>query len=183
MTNMSTQYPDTDQPWSVPVAIDELPETGMHVSLSADPATREAVARLAGLRALTAFNAEFDLARNARGIAVTGQITATAGQTCVVSLEPMDCEIRETIELLFAPPAAGPAVGKPMGQGDDEDIEPLTGDSIDLGAIAVEFLILGIDPYPRKKVAEFVPPAMDTAESKPFAALAALKAGPKPDLK
>jgi len=46
---------------------------------------------------------------------------------------------------------------------------------VDLGAIATEFLLLGIDPYPRKAGAEFA--AVKTADdsARPFAALEALK--------
>jgi hypothetical protein len=46
---------------------------------------------------------------------------------------------------------------------------------VDLGAIATEFLILGIDPYPRKPGAVFEPPQSGDGEASPFAALAALK--------
>ena len=60
----------------------------------------------------------------------------------------------------------------------DDPPEPLTGSSIDLGAIATEFLILGIDPYPRKAGVEFAPPAVENDDPHPFAALAALKNGP-----
>ena len=48
--------------------------------------------------------------------------------------------------------------------------------AVDLGAIATEFLLLGIDPYPRKPGAVFdAPVAEDDPSSHPFAALAALK--------
>jgi hypothetical protein len=51
----------------------------------------------------------------------------------------------------------------------------LVGGVVDLGAVATEFLTLGIDPYPRKPGAEFAaPPAADNTP-KPFAGLAALK--------
>ena len=51
------------------------------------------------------------------------------------------------------------------------------GGVIDLGAVATEFLILGIDPYPRKPGAVFAAPpaAPGEAAEHPFAALAALK--------
>ena len=59
----------------------------------------------------------------------------------------------------------------------DEPPEPLQDGVVDLGAVATEFLLLGIDPYPRKPDAVFdAPPAGDPAD-KPFAALAALKKG------
>jgi hypothetical protein len=51
---------------------------------------------------------------------------------------------------------------------------------VDLGAIASEFLILGIDPYPRKPGVVFEPNLEREAGASPFAALAALKK-PKPD--
>ena len=55
--------------------------------------------------------------------------------------------------------------------------EPLIGGAVDLGAIAIEFLILGIDPYPRKPGAVFEASPAGDDPAKPFAALAALKKG------
>ena len=49
--------------------------------------------------------------------------------------------------------------------------------SLDLGAIATEFLILGLDPYPRKPDAIFQASAVGDDATHPFAALAALKKG------
>ena len=46
---------------------------------------------------------------------------------------------------------------------------------MDLGALATEFLILGIDPYPRKAGAQFAPPKLEDAGEHPFAALESLK--------
>ncbi len=46
---------------------------------------------------------------------------------------------------------------------------------VDLGAIATEYFLLGIDPYPRKPGAEFQSPSAGEAAANPFAALAALK--------
>ena len=52
---------------------------------------------------------------------------------------------------------------------------------VDLGAVATEFLLLGIDPYPRKPGAVFDAPPAGDPSSHPFAALAALKKGETPD--
>ena len=47
---------------------------------------------------------------------------------------------------------------------------------VDLGAIATEFLLLGIDPYPRKPGVVFEALADDEYDTaQPFSALAALK--------
>ena len=48
------------------------------------------------------------------------------------------------------------------------------------GAVATEFLLLGLDPYPRKPGAVFDAPPADDPASRPFAALAALKKGETP---
>jgi hypothetical protein len=59
----------------------------------------------------------------------------------------------------------------------DEAPEPLLGDTVDLGAIATEFLILGIDLYPRKSDAVFQAPPIEDKTEHPFAALATLRRG------
>ena len=55
--------------------------------------------------------------------------------------------------------------------------EPLIGGTVDLGALATEFLILGLDPYPRKPGATFQPPGNASSDEGPFAALGKLKKG------
>ena len=66
-----------------------------------------------------------------------------------------------------------------MPQENWDNAEPLVDGLIDLGAIATEFLILGLDPYPRKVGAVFQPPQAATPDEGPFAALAALKKAPQ----
>jgi hypothetical protein len=107
---------------------------------------------------------------------VVGRVSATVGQTCVVTLEPLENEIDESIDLIFAPAAAAPP-GEEVEVSVADAPEPLVGGVVDLGAIATEFLILGLDPYPRKPDAIFQPPAGGDDTAHPFAALAALKKG------
>jgi uncharacterized metal-binding protein YceD (DUF177 family) len=165
-----------DRPWSVPVAVEDIPETGGHYELKADAATCEAVARLAGLRALDRLEAAFDLSRRGEGVAVRGKVTAKAGQSCVVTLEPIDSDVQEAVDLTFAPAGEIPATR--IGKVTEEPPEPLEGSVVDLGAIATEFLILALDPYPRKPGVEFtIQPGGGEGES-PFGALAALKKPP-----
>ena len=170
-------------PWPIPVALEDVPETGLHVELEAPGTVCAALAPLAGVRELSDFTAVFDVARRGGGLRVTGRITARVGQTCVVTLEPIENAIDEEVELTFSPdapvvPEGGEGVHhETVGHtaADEEPPEPLVAGAIDLGAIASEFLMLGIDPYPRKAGAEFTPPARDTEGEHPFAALAALK--------
>jgi len=169
-------------PWHVPVAFDDVPEEGQHFDLAADAETRAAVARIAGLRDLPRFEASFDVTRRGRaGLHVGGRVSATAGQTCVVTLEPLANEVTEDIDLLFEPPPAVAAEAEldpvsPEAALNDET-EALVDGKVDLGALATEFLILGLDPYPRKLGAVFQPPANPHPDEGPFAALGVLKKG------
>jgi hypothetical protein len=171
-------------PWHVPVAVEQVAETGQHFALVADPDVRAAVARLAGLRDLPRFEATFEVNRSgANGLHVTGRVLATVGQSCVVTLEPLVNEVDEDIDLLFAPPPP-PVKRAADGDADDDetrkpertwnDPEPLIGGVVDLGALATEFLVLGLDPYPRKPGAVFEPPRDLKPDPGPFAALAKL---------
>ena len=49
--------------------------------------------------------------------------------------------------------------------------DPIVDGRIDLGALAVEFLALALDPYPRKPGAEFTPPPEEAPPDSPFDAL------------
>jgi hypothetical protein len=159
----------------------EVPQTGRHFNLVADEPVRAAVAKLAELRALPRLEAAFDVTPFGRdGLHILGRVSATVGQVCVVSLDPMESEIEETVGLVFSPQAKtdffGDA-GKEVEVIADDAPEPLIDGVVDLGAIAVEFLILGIDPYPRKPDVVFEPPLAGKEAAHPFAALAALKKG------
>jgi uncharacterized metal-binding protein YceD (DUF177 family) len=130
------------------------------------------------LRVLSRFTANFEVRRHgAGGLHVAGQISATVGQTCVVTLEPLNNEVAEEIDLLFVPQSAVESTGAQADTADAsvDEAEPLIGGSIDLGALATEFLVLGLDPYPRKPGAVFAPPQDAGRDEGPFAALAALK--------
>ena len=165
--------------WSVKVAVDDIPDTGAHIHLSADESTRSAIAKAAGLRELPRLEASFDLRRQGRaGLHVTGEVTATAGQNCVVTLDPIENEIAEGVDVMFAPSAdqsGNRRAEATMRFSDAESPELLTGGSVDLGAVATEFLLLGIDPYPRRDDAVFEAAPAGDPRSHPFAALAALK--------
>lgn len=161
-------------PWSVPLAQRQVPETGKHLALVADETSRAAVAKVVHVREIPRLEAVLDVSRyGADGLRVEGTVVATVGQDCVVSLEPIETQVRESIDLFFVPKV--PTEGEPIA---DDAPEPLVNGAVDLGAIAVEFLILGIDPYPRKPDAVFVAPPIDKpAAVNPFDALAVLKKG------
>ncbi len=100
----------------------------------------------------------------AGGLRVIGRVSATVGQNCVVTLEPLANEIEEEIDLIFMPQVRRGRERQRVRQmavrpdAKRDDPEPLIGGVVDLGALATEFLILGLDPYPRKPGAVFEPP-------------------------
>jgi hypothetical protein len=158
----------------VPIAVSDVPETGEHLELSADADTRASIARLVGLRSLPRLEASFDVrAHDAGGVHVIGQVRATVGQTCVVTLEPIENEVIEAVDVLLVPAGAA----KPAQHGDEElqETERLVGGTVDLGAMATEFLVLGVDPYPRRGDAVFQAPVTHESSGSAFAPLAALK--------
>ena len=173
-----SKSPDAAAPWHVPVVVEDIAETGQHFDLVADAPVRAAVAKVAGLRDLPRFEANFDvIRRGASGLHVVGSISATVGQNCVVTLEPLANEVKETIDLAFEPaqPVAETADTEGQQQGVKwDDPEPLVGGVVDLGALATEFLILGLDPYPRKPGAVFEAPQDANRDQGPFAALGRL---------
>ena len=182
---MDDAKPGSPSPWHFPVAVEDVPESGEHFDLTADSQTRAAIGKVAGLRDLPRLEANFDVSRQGGGgLRVAGRIAATVSQTCVVTLDPVANEVAEDVDLLFVPQASvaeagGAATTKPNER--EYEIEPLTGGVVDLGALATELLILGLDPYPRMPGAVFQAPEETAASEGPFSALAALQKGRNAD--
>jgi uncharacterized metal-binding protein YceD (DUF177 family) len=165
--------------WSLTVAVVDIPETGRQFKLVADAHARAAVAKIAGVPGLPRLEAEFEVMRHGRdGVRVAGGVSATVQQTCVITLEPIECEVEEEVNLVFVPPHESTSgADRPEEYAAlEEPPEILREGTVDLGAVITEFLILGIDPYPRKPGSVFnAPKAEEDAAHHPFAALAALK--------
>jgi hypothetical protein len=184
-TNSMTDKAD---PWRVPVTVAQMPDTGLHRDIEADAATRKAMAELAGLREILSASASLDVTPQGGGrFHVTGRVRARIGQTCVVTLDPIENDIDEPIDLIFAPPEQIPELSDLVDEtveGDDEipdPPEPIVNGVIDLGRLATDALFLGVDPYPRRPDAVFESLVVaDDPEDHPFAALKALQLGAKP---
>jgi uncharacterized metal-binding protein YceD (DUF177 family) len=162
-----------EKPWTVPVTVADIPDSGRHYDLSADASVRESIVKLFGLRSLLQLEASFDLTRRGEGVVARGEVKGRVGQTCVVTLEPIENDIHEEVDLVFAPVEEKNEAGSAWRKG--EPPEPLENGIVDLGVLATEFLILGLDPYPRKPDAKFVQAEKQEKGAHPFAALAALK--------
>jgi len=175
-------------PWHARVAVAQIPDTGLHRSFEASEAVREAMAKLAGLRQILAASAAFDLRLKSGGrVHVTGQVRARVGQVCVVTLDPIENEIDEPIDLIFAPVEQISPLSDLVDDAAESDqeipdpAEPIIDGVIDLGRLATDALFLAVDPYPRRPDAVFEPaPEVVDPEDHPFAALKALQPGGMP---
>src|SRR5581483_11714985 len=173
-------------PWRVLVVVMQIPDAGLHREIEADEATRRAMAEIAGLREILSARAEFDLTPRSGGrFHVAGRVQARVGQNCVVTLDPIENDIDEEVDLIFAPSEQLSGLADPAGEEHDGAIavtdtpEPIENGMIDLGRLATDVLYLAIDPYPRKADAVFEPQvtARDP-EDHPFAALKSLQTDP-----
>jgi uncharacterized metal-binding protein YceD (DUF177 family) len=182
-----TGSPEQPDPWRVPILVAQIPDTGLHRDMEADPAVRAAIADVGGLREVRSAKASLDVTPMSGGrFHVAGHVRARIGQNCVVTLEDIESDIDEPIDLIFAPPEQIPEMAALVDEAaeSDEEVpdppEPIENGMIDLGRVATDALYLAVDPYPRKPGAVFEPlvEAADP-EDHPFAALKALQAKPK----
>jgi uncharacterized metal-binding protein YceD (DUF177 family) len=175
-------------PWSIPVVVAQIPDTGLHREFEAGQAVRAAMADVAALREILFARASLEVTPKGGGrFQVAGRVQARIGQSCVVSLEPVENDIDEAIELIFAPPDQIPELAALVDEAAESDAEvpdppePIENGVIDLGRVATDALFLAIDPYPRKPDAFFEPLIVaEDPEDHPFAALKALQVDAKP---
>lgn len=182
-----------DQPFSYAVNVGHVSGNPVAVRLEADEREREALARTWEVTAIHSLSAEFQVQRWKRdGVRVSGTVRAEVEQPCVVTLEPVFQTIDEPVSALFVPEGSRLARMTPDGEGEivveaegPDMPEPFSGDSIDLGAVAAEFVAMAINHYPRKPGAVFegVEDSDEIAEEiaeapSPFAALKDWKGKP-----
>src|SRR3954470_19849972 len=178
---------EKQDPWRVPIAVVQIPDTGLHRDLKADQAICAAVADVGGLREVLSAQASLDVTPMSGGrFHVAGRVQARIGQTCVVTLDPMESEIDEPIDLIFAPPDQIPQMADLVDEAEEGNTEipdppePIENGIIDLGRLATDALYLAVDPYPRKPDVVFEPMVeVPDPEDHPFAALKALQVAPK----
>ena len=186
--NRTDAMTDKADPWTVPIVVAQIPDTGLHRDFEAGQAVRDRMAEVGGLREVMSASASLDVTPKGGGrIQVAGRVRARIGQTCVVSLDPIENDIDEAIDLIFAPPEQIPELADLVDDAAESDTEipdppePIENGVIDLGRVATDALFLAVDPYPRKPDVVFEPPVVaDDPEDHPFAALKALQLAAKP---
>jgi uncharacterized metal-binding protein YceD (DUF177 family) len=161
-------------PFSHPIEVDKLPEGGLDLELSAGESEREALAEADGIPQIGRFDVAFHVMRRAGGrVNVSGELRARVTRICVVSLEPFEVDVIEPIDVDFAPETPISAVHSAEDGDLDDPPDPIIDGKIDLGALASEFLVLGLDPHPRKPGVSFAPveQAGSDETASPFALL------------
>jgi hypothetical protein len=161
------------------VRVDAIPREGQVVTIEANPAERERLASFYRLPAIAALTATLRVEPWGRGGArVTGAIHGQVAQTCIVSLEPFPASVDEEADVRFAPRTTVNSGSTATNEAptfslaDEDEPDPVIDGTIDLGALAAEFLALGLDPYPRKPGAVFDEERTNSEPTdSPFAAL------------
>lgn len=158
---------------------------GVVETVSANAEERRALAEEFGLLDLEFLEAKLTIEGwSGAGLKVEGHLRAKVVQACVVTLEPVPQSIDTNFVLTFLPPDALASDPKSIAEAEvivhfDEDDPPdhLVGNSLDLGGIVAEQLVLALDPYPRAPGASLPGEAKDdVADSEsPFAALSRLR--------
>ncbi len=174
-------------PISTRVSVLRLPGKGMPVQIEADEMRREQLAREHDLLSVEDLRADLVVETWKRdGVKVSGEVFARIRQACIVTLDPVESEIRERVEAVFIPEHSSLArhSSDPSGEifvdpeGPDAP-DLFSGDTIDVGALAEEFFGLAIDPYPRSAAAAGQAVHGDKSfrdgSESPFAKLHALK--------
>jgi uncharacterized metal-binding protein YceD (DUF177 family) len=165
-------------PWTHEIEVAALSPAGETFELVPDEATKSKLARHAGVLAIPELKVTLEARPTAAGADVQGELSGVVRQRCVISLEEFDNPVSERIEVDFAADPGVAASGE-----DEEEIEdtpdPIIDGKIDLGALAAEFLVLSVDPYPRKPGAELsnlpIEGPENSAGKSPFEALSGLK--------
>ncbi|MDG2243778.1 MAG: DUF177 domain-containing protein [Rhodospirillaceae bacterium] len=164
-----------------------VPPNGREILISASEKERFDIAAECGLEGINRFEAAFYISKGAGPLlAVQGQISADIRQLCGVTLEPIEAKVNAEIAVTFTLDPIKYLVAQDIDLVNEDPPEQVQDGQIDLGALAVEHLVLNLDPYPRSSQAIFDSQKwLDTGHSRedfaqpnPFAELAKLK--PKP---
>lgn len=161
------------------IRLDTIGPAPRPLTIEADEAEREALARRFDLLEIDHLSAELDLSRNGEAVTADGRMRAVVTQSCVASGKPVPATIDEPFRILFSSPPEGRAGEEEIELSPEEcDVVFYEGTSIDIGEAVAETLLLSLDPWPRAPDAEEALKAAGIKREEevgPFAALAALK--------
>lgn len=151
--------------WSVPTRAEDITSAVKTVEVSPDEAEAEALARRLELLSLREFRAKLQLNRTSPHIIhVKGSLEAKVSQSCVLTLEPVDSEVKDEFEAWYSDESEAISFKKAQREAqskkellelpmleEEEDPEPVINGQIDLGDLVSQYLSLAIPPYPTKE--------------------------------
>lgn len=143
-------------------------------AIEATPEERERLAERFNLIALDRLAAVVALQRvNGELIRLDATFEAEFVQSCVVTLDPVPGRVAQTFSLIYA--LLEEQQTEIDLDVDEPVVEPLTGDTIDIGEAVAQELSLALPDFPRLEDAVIGPLEAAEAEDSPFAALKRLR--------
>lgn len=152
--------------FSRPINVEKVKSKGVREKISAKPEECEKLTSQLNINKLDALNFDCTLMPWKKGgVEVSGVVTATIEEICVVTLEVFTTEIKQDIKRYYerAGRSAPEIPVVDMEKLEDDLPDQFEGGQIDIGDIAVETLALCLSPHPRKPGAVFT----DHVESDP----------------
>ncbi len=142
----------TPPEFSRPFEVAEIEDGEVVREIKADEGELAALQGRFAIEALHAASAELSIAAAGEGVVhVSGTVRAKLSQICIVSLEPVDEEVAETVAVTYLPPGVEEPHVAPDGDLESADeYEAFDGLSIDLGELTAQQIAAAINPYPRK---------------------------------
>ena len=166
------------------IDVSRLPPEGRNESFSASPEECAALQERFGVDAFLSLQVDVSVQPWKRGgCRVRGTAKAVLTRTCVVTLDQFDSTLEVRLDRLFSDRPAVRVDGQEIVVSvDDDDIGQIVDGEVEVGELAVEELLLELDPHPRKPGAEFKPQAANDSggqdepvRNNPFAVLKQLK--------
>jgi uncharacterized metal-binding protein YceD (DUF177 family) len=147
------------------INIETLTSKPSDYHLEASPGERRTIAQRLNLVSLEKLEATLRLQKKDE-LFLTGKIIADVTQHCVRTLVPFSQHIDMAIDEVFV---------VNQTQEDEEEelelkdlLEPLQGNTLDLGEVVIQFLSLNIDPYPVAPGSEPIDYQEKNGKSSPF---------------
>lgn len=162
---MVKNYAASANEWSHLLPVDTIGDKPLRLKIAPDEQEKIDLARRLHVDELKDLSASITVSPVQGGVIhVTGRFSADVGQTCVVTLEPMESHLEEDFEGWFSDQAQMVSFAKVKKEketqkahaeveilDESEDPEPVVNGKIDLGELVAQYLALAINRYPHKE--------------------------------
>jgi len=155
--------------FSRPVNVGKLGGKMPNYRIEATDAERAALARRFNLVSLDRLVAEITLRREPKGaVRLDGRLEADLVQHCVATLEPVPEHVEDEFVLIYRPDLDEAEADRlALENPEDEIVEPLIGESIDIGEAVAQELAVAMDPFPRAADAVALLPEAEDSDDIP----------------